>query len=139
MPAVRPAVGAFDVEITPTDPPLDHDGVNLARMRLEKEFRGDLVATGRGEMLTAVIPAAQSAAYVAIERITGTLRGRNGSFVLRHNGTMVGTQQSLEVSVVPGSGTGQLTGLSGSMQIQVTDGNHAYTLEYSLPPLDGAA
>ncbi len=90
-------------------------------------------ATGRGEMLTALTPVRGSAGYVAIERVTGTLHGRAGSFVFQHTGTMRQGAQRLSISVVPDSGTGALAGLEGDFKLTVVDGRHLYEFEYSLP------
>jgi hypothetical protein len=103
-------------------------------MSLHKRFEGDLVATGEGEMLTALTPIKGSAGYVAIERVTGTLGGRSGSFVFQHSGTMDAGDQRLSISVVPGSGTGELGGLIGRFTLRIADGQHFYEFEYTLPP-----
>jgi len=131
MPMTR-AYGQFVVEITPLEPATDMDGVSTGRNQVDKQFQGDLEGISRGVMLTAMIPATQSAAYVAIERVTARMEGRRGTFVLQHTGTSTATGQKLLVTIVPGSGTGQLAGITGSMQIEVRGGNHSYTLEYSL-------
>jgi hypothetical protein len=102
-------------------------------MRIDKRIHGDLEATSEGEMLSWLDEAAGAGVYVAIERVTGTLHGRSGSFVLAHRGTMAGGEQQLTITVVPESGTGELTGLSGSMTIRITEGAHFYELEYELP------
>lgn len=104
----------------------------LGRMSLDKTFHGDLEATGKGEMLTAMTATQGSAGYVAIERVTGTLKGRSGSFVLQHSGTMTRGTPQLIITVVPDSGTGQLAGLAGTMTIDIADGKHSYDLEYTL-------
>jgi hypothetical protein len=127
------AKGTFTVEMKPQAEPSSSDGVSLGRMSLDKRFEGDLVAVGKGEMLTALTPVKGSAAYVAIERVTGTLQGRSGSFVFQHNGTMDQGAQRLSVTVVPGSGTGALAGISGDFKINITGGKHVYEFEYSLP------
>jgi hypothetical protein len=127
------AKGTFTVEMTPHAEPDTADGVSLGRMSLDKRFEGDLVAAGRGQMLTALTPVKSSAGYVAIERVTGTLQGRSGSFVFQHSGTMDQGAQRLSITVVPGSGTGALTGISGALKISVTEGRHFYEFEYSLP------
>jgi hypothetical protein len=102
-------------------------------MTIDKQFRGDLEATSKGQMLTGMSSVKGSAGYVAIERVGGTLAGRRGTFILQHTGTMARGAPSLTVTVVPDSGTDELTGLSGSMNIDVTGGQHSYTLEYTLP------
>lgn len=127
------ARGRFTVRMTPQSEPDTADGVSLGRMSLDKRFEGDLVGTGQGAMLTALTPVKGSAGYVAIERVTGALAGRAGSFVLQHSGTMDQGAQQLSVTVVPGSGTGALAGLSGRLAIDVVEGEHRYTFDYTLP------
>ena len=104
----------------------------LARMSIDKQFNGDLVATSKGEMLSAGTSVKGSAGYVAIERVIGTLGGRHGSFVLQHNGLMNRGAPQLTITIVPDSGTGELAGLSGSMAIIIADGKHYYELDYLL-------
>lgn len=127
------AKGTFTVELKPQSEPDTAEGVSLGRMSLDKRFEGDLVASGKGEMLTALSPVKGSAGYVAIERVTGTLQGRSGSFVFQHSGTMDQGAQRLSIAVVPGTGTGALTGISGTFKIDVIEGKHLYEFEYSLP------
>jgi len=128
------ATGTFEVK-------LDSQGVDtaegssLGRMLIDKQFHGDLEATSKGQMLTALGNVKTSAGYVAIERVTGTLHGRSGSFVLQHNGIMTSGSQQLTIAVVPDSGSGELVGLSGRMSIRIADKNHYYDLEYTLPAL----
>lgn len=126
------AKGTFTVEMKPQAEPSVADGVSLGRMSLHKRFEGDLVATGQGEMLTALTPVKGSAGYVAIERVAGTLQGRSGSFVFQHSGTMDQGAQRLPITVVPGSGTGGLAGISGQFTINITEGQHFYEFEYAL-------
>ena len=102
-------------------------------MSIDKTFHGDLEATSHGEMLTAMTGVKGSAVYVAIERVTGTLNGKRGSFVLHHRGVMHDGEQELEVIVVPDSGTGELEGISGEMKIRIEDGKHFYDFKYGLP------
>ena len=109
------------------------EGPSLGRMSIDKRFRGDLEGTSKGEMLSAGTPVKGSAGYVAIERVSGMLHGRRGSFVLQHSGTMTRGAPRLTVTVVPDSGTGQLAGLAGTMAIEVADGRHSYDFEYTLP------
>ena len=109
------------------------DGSTLGRYSLDKQYHGDLDATGKGEMLTAGSDVKGSGAYVAVERVTGTLNGRKGSFVLVHKGTMGHGSMHLEVTVVPDSGRDQLTGITGMLNIIIADGKHSYDFEYSLP------
>jgi len=127
------ANGTFTVEMKPETEADIAEGVSLGRMSLDKRFEGDLVATGKGEMLTALTPTKGSAGYVAIERVTGTLLGRGGSFVFLHSGIMERGAQRLSITVVPGSGTGALAGISGAFKIDITEGQHFYEFEYSLP------
>ena len=127
------ARGTFEVNVKPVGEPDAARGVGLGRMSLDKQFHGDLAAIGKGEMLTALTSVAGSAGYVAIERVTGTLNGRRGSFVFQHSGLMNRGDQQLLISVVPDSGTEQLTGLTGVFSLNVDDGQHFYTFEYSLP------
>lgn len=127
------AKGSFTVEMKPQAEPDTADGVSLGRMSLDKRFEGDLVATGSGEMLTALTPIKGSAGYVAIERVNGTLKGRSGSFIFQHSGTMDQGAQKLSITVVPGSGTGALAGIAGEFRINIKDGKHFYEFEYSIP------
>jgi Protein of unknown function (DUF3224) len=126
------AAGTFEVSMKPLSSIEDPSSAFPGHMSLDKQFSGDLVAVGQGQMLTAMTPTKGSAAYVAIERVTGTLHGRTGSFVLQHSGTMNRGAQQLSVTVVPDSGTDELAGISGSLAIRIADGKHFYTLEYSL-------
>ena len=126
------ATGSFDVKITPlaTDSPAE--GSTLGRMSIEKQFHGDLEATSTGEMLTVGAAIKNSAGYVAVERVTGSLHGRTGTFALQHNATMTRGTGSLNIVVVPDSGTGELTGLSGRLSIEIAGGKHSYVFEYTL-------
>jgi hypothetical protein len=128
------ASGTFEVTMKPLSPPKESDGVSLGHMSLEKKFRGDLVGSGEGEMLTAMTAVQGSAGYVAIERVTGTLHGRHGTFVLQHSGTSERGAQHLAITVVPDSGTEELTGLSGSIRLKIVDGQHFYDFEYVIAP-----
>lgn len=127
------AKGTFTVEMKPQAEPSTVEGVALGRMSLDKRFEGDLSGTGKGEMLTALTPVKGSAGYVAIERVSGTLHGRAGSFVFQHRGTMDQGAQQLSITVVPGSGTGALVGITGTFKLNIVDGKHNYEFEYSLP------
>ncbi len=126
------AKGTFDVKVAPLAED-KVDGSTLGRYSLDKQYHGDLEATSKGEMLTAGTEVKGSAGYVAIERVAGTLNGRKGSFVLQHTGTMNRGAMQLAVSVVPDSGSEQLTGISGTLNIIIADGKHSYDFEYSLP------
>jgi Protein of unknown function (DUF3224) len=126
------AAGPFEVKLAPQ--PL-HDKAGdapMGRMSIDKQFRGALEATSKGEMLTAMGSVKGSAGYVAIEVVTGTLDGRRGSFALQHMGVMNRGAPTLTVSVVPDSGTGELEGISGKMNIIIAEGKHSYDFEYSI-------
>ena len=131
-PMTTRATGTFDVKVTPQSSDDKGDGV-VGRMTLDKQFHGDLEGTSKGEMLTAMTAVKGSAGYVAIERVTGTLRGRKGTFALQHTGIMTRGTPSLTITVVPDSGTDQLAGLSGKMAIVIAaDGKHSYEFDYTL-------
>jgi hypothetical protein len=128
------ATGTFEVNLTPQQSTSETTpDPTRGRMSIDKHFHGSLEGTSLGEMLTGGNPAAGSAGYVAIERVTGTLDGRAGSFLLQHSATMHAGQFSLTIAVIPGTGTGELVGLTGSMNIIIDAGKHGYTFEYALP------
>jgi hypothetical protein len=128
----RHASGIFEVTVKPETTADQSEGLPLGRLSLDKQYHGDLEGTGKGEMLTAG-SSAGSGAYVAIERVSGTLHGRKGTFVLQHRGTMTrGGAPELTITVVPDSGTGQLAGLAGKMDIKISEGKHSYDFEYTL-------
>jgi hypothetical protein len=123
------ATGEFEVSLVPQE---DADGdATLGRMTIDKIFRGDLTAKSKGQMLTAMTAVEGSAAYVAVERVTGTLAGREGSFALQHTGVMSRGAPHLSIAVVPDSGTGELEGLKGTMKIEIVGGRHLYDLDYA--------
>lgn len=125
------ASGTFEVKVTPQAPEAtDHSGVG--RLLLDKEFHGDLEATSQGQMLAVGTAVQDSAGYVAVEKVTGALHGKSGTFALQHSGTMTRGNPGLSVTVVPDSGTGDLAGLTGKMQIIIADGKHSYEFEYTL-------
>ena len=126
------ASGAFDVKLTPQASDDKAASALLSRMSIAKQFHGDLEATSHGEMLTAGTNVKGSAGYVAIERVSGKLHGRNGTFVLQHHGIMTRGAAQLSITVVPDSGTDALAGLAGKMEIQITNGKHSYEFEYTL-------
>lgn len=128
------ASGSFDVKVSPVGTPDKAEGSTLGRMSLDKQYHGALEATGKGEMLTAGTDVKGSGAYVAIERVTGTLDGRTGSFVLQHTGTMTQGVPAMTITVVPDSGSGQLAGIAGKLTIIIESGKHSYVLDYTLPP-----
>jgi Protein of unknown function (DUF3224) len=127
------AAGPFDVKITPLDPAFKTEDNSLGRMSIDKQYHGDLDATGKGEMLTGATPVKGSAVYVAVEHISGTLQGRSGTFLLQHSGLMTQGTPHLSITVVPDSGTGQLVGLTGTMNVIIADGKHSYDFSYCLP------
>lgn len=123
--------GSFEVTLTPAGPGDAADGVTLGRMAITKRFLGELEGSSQGEMLSARTATAGSAGYVAIERVSGTLAGRTGTFVLQHMGVLNRGAQELTITVVPDSGTGELVGLSGKMGIVIEGGKHGYVFDYS--------
>jgi len=133
-PMTTRATGTFEVKLAPQANDTPAEGSPLGRMTIDKQFHGDLEATSKGEMLTAGTSIKNSAGYVAIERVTGTLHGKRGAFTLQHDATMTRGEGKLHIIVIPDSGTGELAGLSGSMTIAVTDGKHFYTFDYALGP-----
>jgi hypothetical protein len=102
-------------------------------MTIDKQIHGDLEGTSKGQMLTAMTAIKGSAGYVAVERVTGTLKGRSGSFTLQHSATMDRNTPHLLITVVPDSGTGELEGITGTFNIKITEGKHFYDFEYTLP------
>jgi hypothetical protein len=126
------ATGTFEVKLAPQALADTAAEKTLGRMTIDKIYQGDLEATAKGEMLSALTGIKDSAAYVAIEHVSGTLQGRKGTFVLQHTGTMTRGAQSLSVTVVPDSGTGDLAGLSGKMDIKIEPGKHVYDLDYTI-------
>lgn len=128
------ATGPFDVKLNPLAAYDTTPGSTLGRFSVDKQYHGDLEATAKGEMLSAGTSVKNSAGYVAIERVTGSLNGRRGEFVLQHSGTMNRGEAHLSLNVVPDSGTDQLVGLTGSLAIVIApDGKHSYEFDYTLP------
>lgn len=127
------AEGQFDVKLAALPAYNDAEAARLGRRSIDKQFHGDLDAVSRGEMLSAGTTVPGSAGYVAIEYVTGSLRGRTGSFALQHTGTLDRGQPALSVTVVPDSGTGELSGLRGTMDIIITGSGHRYRFDYTLP------
>lgn len=107
-------------------------GFSIGLGEFKPPFRGDLEGTSKGEMLTGGTRVKGSAAYVAMERVSGTLNGKRGTFILHHTGVMTRGAPSLAITVVPDSGTGELEGLSGTMSIEIANGKHSYVFEYTL-------
>jgi hypothetical protein len=126
------ATGSFEIQMTAEPPYSEVDGVSLGRVSFDKQFSGELTATSTVHMIGARTPVEGSAGYVAIERVTGSLAGRTGSFVLQHRGVMNRGARELDVTVVPDSATGELRGLEGRMTIDVIDGGHRYRFDYQL-------
>lgn len=124
------ATGTFTVDIKPLTP-TPAEGVS--RFSINKQIHGGLEGTTQGEMFSAGDPQHGHAGYVAIERVTGTVDGRHGSFVLQHFATMDANGPKMNVGIVPGSGTDQLQGISGTFAITITNGQHNYDLSYELP------
>ncbi len=127
------ATGTFEVRLAPAGNDSTPEGPNLGRMSIDKTFTGDLAGVSKGEMITAAgITVKESAAYSAVERVIGTLHGKKGSFALQHTGVMDRGKPSLAITVVPDSATGELTGLTGKMDILIEGGKHSYVFAYSL-------
>lgn len=124
------ATGTFEVKMTPQDD--KSDDKTMGRMTVAKEWHGDLEGTSKGQMLSGGDVSTGSAGYVAIEKFSGTLKGRKGSFILQHSGTMTKGQGQLTVTVIPDSGTDELAGISGTLSIKIENGKHFYDFEYSL-------
>ena len=126
------AAGTFEVTLTPQPRDGRAGTETLGRLSIDKQFHGDLEATSVGQMLAARTDMEDSAGYVAIERVSGVLHGRRGSFTLQHSGTMDRGEGQLVITVVPDSGTDQLIGLAGEMVIRVEGGTHFYDFEYAI-------
>jgi hypothetical protein len=124
------AKGTFTVDIKPLESP---PAEGLSRMSIDKKITGDLVGTSKGEMFSGGDPKQGVAGYVAMEVITGTLAGRHGSFALQHSATMTKEGRELSILVVPGSGTGELKGIRGTFNIEISGGQHSYDFTYTLP------
>lgn len=126
------ATGSFEIKMQPAPAGEGAGRVAVGRMLIDKLYSGDLIGTGQGEMLSAGNPAAGSASYVAIEHVTAVLAGRQGSFALAHAGTMDQGQQTLSIAIVPGSGGGDLFGITGTLAIRIVEGKHFYDIDYTL-------
>ena len=124
------AHGTFTVDVKPLTPA---PAEGLGRFSIDKQIHGDLEATTKGEMFSGGDPRQGAAGYVAIEVVTGTLAGKQGSFALQHSATMDQSGLKMQVLVVPGSGTGELKGIAGTFTIKIENGQHSYTLDYTLP------
>jgi hypothetical protein len=129
-PMAHHAKGTFTVDIKPlASPPAE----GLSRMSIDKKISGDLLGTSKGEMFSGGDPQQGVAGYVAMEVITGTLAGRHGSFAIQHSATMTKEGRELSIQVVPGSGTGELKGIRGTFNIEISGGQHSYDFTYTLP------
>ena len=126
------ASGTFEVKLVP-QPDDKNSDAGLGRMTIDKQFHGDLEGTSKGQMLTGMTDVKGSAGYVAIEKVSGTLEGRAGTFILQHTGTMNRGVPQLTITVVPDSGTGQLAGITGNFKVIIAEGKHSYEFEYTLP------
>ncbi len=127
------ATGPFDVKMNFTPPFAAHEGVELSRATGDKRFTGVLEAESQVHMLAVKTPVEGSAAYVAVEQIVGTLDGRAGSFAVTHVASMGAAGPQMSLSIVPDSGTGELTGITGSMAIRIVDKQHHYDIDWNLP------
>lgn len=128
------AKGTFEAKVEPVGEADKAKGSTLTRMSIDKKIHGDLEGTSKGTMLAAGTDVKGSAGYVALERVTGTLAGKTGSFVLQHNATMTRGTPMLNIIVVPDSGTSQLTGIAGNFVVIIApDGKHSYEFNYTLP------
>ena len=127
------ARGTFDVTVKPLPSDEFAEAAALGRMSIDKQFHGDLEGSSKGQMLATGTAVTGSGAYVAIEKVTGSLKGRRGSFSLQHRAWMAGGKQGMTITVVPDSGTEQLIGLSGTLLIIIAEGKHSYEFSYSLP------
>ncbi len=127
------ANGTFEIQFVPQK----DSEAEFGRMIMHKQFHGGLEGTSNGQMLSVRTAVEGSAGYVAMERFTGMLDGRSGSFVLQHSGTMARGTAHLNLSILPDSGTGALTGLSGTMKIEQASGRHTYSFDYEIPSQTG--
>jgi hypothetical protein len=131
-PAMNHATGTFEVKLVPQTDDKNGDPA-LGRMTIDKQLHGDLEGTSKGQMLTGMTEVKGSAGYVAIEKVTGTLKGHTGTFILQHTATMNRGVPQLIITVVPDSGTGQLAGIAGNFKVIIADGKHSYEFDYTLP------
>jgi hypothetical protein len=125
--------GKFEAKLNPLEGYAQGvDGVHLGRMSIDKTYHGELDAKSQGEMLSAMTTTQGSAGYVAIEQVSGTLRGKKGSFVLQHFGTIDKGSDRLILKVIPDSASDELAGLTGSMEVRDEEGQHFYDFDFSL-------
>ena len=130
MPTAR---GSLEVNIEPEAPFLEQDGLKLNRNVVLKQFSGDMAGSSEAQMIAAFTGTPGSAGYVAIEYFTGSVGEKSGAFALQHSGTMNRGDAQLTVTIVPDSGSGELTGISGTLEIDNEEGEHSYVLDYELP------
>ncbi|MEO6392682.1 MAG: DUF3224 domain-containing protein [Pyrinomonadaceae bacterium] len=126
------AKGTFEVKMAPVAADTIAAEAGLGMYSIDKTIRGDLEGTTKGQMMATSVEGG-SGAYVALEKVTATLNGHKGTFVLVHRGLMNKGAAELTVTVVPDSGTGELTGLTGTFDIKINDGKHLYAFSYTLP------
>jgi hypothetical protein len=125
------ASGTFEVKLSPEQDPSGE--AIVGRMTIDKQFHGDIEGTSKGLMIMVATAVAGSAGYVALEKVSASIGGRQGTFYFQHHGIMNRGEGTLSVVVVPDSGTDALIGLSGSLQIKIEDGKHFYEFEYTIP------
>lgn len=130
--AVHHAIGTFEVTVAPADPEVFEAGLGLSRYTLAKTFSGGMSGSAVGQMLAGG-PSADVGSYVALERFVGTLDGREGGFLLAHRGDMNAEGYTVSIAIVPNSGTGELTGISGEFALTIAGSEHRYDLAYRLP------
>lgn len=126
------ATGTFEVKVLPLKADENVDTGGFGRLALDKQFSGDIAGTSKGQMLAARTAVEGSAGYVALEKVTGTMQGKKGTFVLQHNGTMSHGAQEMRITVVPDSGTDELVGLAGTFTIIIVGEKHSYEFDYSI-------
>jgi hypothetical protein len=131
-PVSATAKGTFDTKVTP-QPSVEGDDPSFSRVTVEKQFHGDIEGTSKVQMLAAGTAIKDSGGYVALEKVSATLAGRKGTFILQHMGSMKGGAFHINIEVVPDSGTDQLAGISGKFSIEIKDGKHFYNFDYTLP------
>jgi len=128
------ATGIFEVKVKPLTEDIKVPGVPVGRMSIDKQFKGDIEGTSLGEMMTVGTPVKGSAGYVAVEVVIGSIKGRKGAFTLMHHATMKENADfRMNIVVVPDSGTGELAGLAGKMEIIIEGAKHSYRFDYTLP------
>jgi len=124
------ANGTFEVKLTPQDDKTEDK--SMGRMTLEKQWQGEVQGTSTGQMLTGGDVKTGSAGYVAMEKFTGSVKGRKGTLIFQHSATMTSGKGDLMITVVPGSGTEELKGIAGKVTIKIENGKHFYDFEYNL-------